>query len=184
MIWSIEAPPRKFQTPQNTSVKYPGTKVLLGPSANQESRIMFRKWKWKSLSPVWLFVTPQTIQSMEFSRQEYWHEYPSPGNLPNPGIKPWSPSLQADSLPAEPPWKPKNTGVGSLSLLQQILLTQESNRGPLHCRWILLYVDPNPIHSTLLFPQCPHMCSPHLHLSSFPGNRFSYTIFLYSTRMC
>ena len=38
---------------------------------------------------------------------------------------------------AEPQGKPKNTGVGSLSLLQGIFLTQESNQGPLHCRWIL-----------------------------------------------
>ena len=45
--------------------------------------------------------------------------------------------MQADSLPSEPPGKPKNTGVGSLSLLQRIFLTQESNRGLLHCRWIL-----------------------------------------------
>ena len=41
------------------------------------------------------------------------------------------------SLPAEPQEKPKNTGVGSLSLLQQIFLTQELNWGLLHCRWIL-----------------------------------------------
>ena len=54
-----------------------------------------------------------------------------------PGIKPRSPTLQADSLPAEPQRKPKNTGVGSLSLLQWIFPTQESNRGLLHCRWIL-----------------------------------------------
>ena len=47
------------------------------------------------------------------------------------------PTLQADSLPAEPQGKPKNTGVGSLSLLQGIFLTQESNRRLLHCRWIL-----------------------------------------------
>ena len=46
----------------------------------------------------------------------------------------WSPTLQADSLPSEPPGKPKNTGVGSLSLLQRIFLTQESNCGLLHCR--------------------------------------------------
>ena len=45
--------------------------------------------------------------------------------------------LQGDSLPAEPPGKPKNTGVGSLSLLQQIFLTQESNWGLLYCRQIL-----------------------------------------------
>ena len=62
---------------------------------------------------------------------------PSPGDLPNPGIKPRSPALRADSLPAEPPGKPKNTGVGSLSLLQQIFLIQGLNRGPLHCRRIL-----------------------------------------------
>ena len=62
------------------------------------------KWKWKSLSHVWLFATPRTIQSMEFSRPEYWSgwPFPSPGDLPNPGIKPRSPALQEDSLPAEP----------------------------------------------------------------------------------
>ena len=62
---------------------------------------------------------------------------PPPGDLPNPGIKPRSPTLQADSLPAEPEGKPKNTGVGSLFLLQRIFLTQESNQGLLHCRRIL-----------------------------------------------
>ena len=51
--------------------------------------------------------------------------------------QPRSPALQADSLSAEPPGKPKNTGVGSLSLLQGIFLTQESNQSLLHCRWIL-----------------------------------------------
>ena len=45
--------------------------------------------------------------------------------------------MQANSLPSEPPGKPKNTGVGSLSLLQGIFLTQELNWGLLHCRWIL-----------------------------------------------
>ena len=43
---------------------------------------------------------------------------PPPGDCPNPGIKHRSPALQADSLSSEPPGKPKNTGVGSLSLLQ------------------------------------------------------------------
>ena len=47
------------------------------------------------------------------------------------------PTLQADSLPAEPQGKPKNTGVGSLSLLEGIFPTQELNRGLLHCRQIL-----------------------------------------------
>ena len=65
-----------------------------------------------------------TIQSMEFSRPEYWNgqPFPSPGDLPDPGSEPRSPALQADSLPAEPPGKSKNTGVGSLSLLQGNLL--------------------------------------------------------------
>ena len=48
-----------------------------------------------------------------------------------------SPILRADSLLAEPQGKPRNTGVGSLSLLQLIFLTQESNWGFLHCKWIL-----------------------------------------------
>ena len=43
--------------------------------------------------------------------------FPSPGDLPNPGIKPRCPALQVDSVPTEPLEKPKNTGVGSLSLL-------------------------------------------------------------------
>ena len=58
-------------------------------------------------------VTPQTAArqaplSMEFSRQEYWSglPFPSPGDLPGPGIKPGSPVLQADSLLSEPPGKP------------------------------------------------------------------------------
>ena len=45
---------------------------------------------------------------MEFSRQEYWSglPFPSPGDLPDPGIEPGSPALQVDSLPSEPPGKP------------------------------------------------------------------------------
>ena len=64
--------------------------------------------KWKSLSRVRLFATPLTIQSMEFSRPEYWRcqLFPPPGDLPNPGIEPRSPALQADPLPAEPQGKP------------------------------------------------------------------------------
>ena len=63
----------------------------------------------KSLSHVWLFATPWTVAcqvplSMGFSREGYWSGLPftSPGDLPNPGIEPWSLVLQADSLPSEP----------------------------------------------------------------------------------
>ena len=69
--------------------------------------------KVKSLSRVRLFATPWTIayqapQSMGFSRQECWSglPFPSPGYLPDPGIEPASPALQADSLPFEPPGSP------------------------------------------------------------------------------
>ena len=83
-------------------------------------------------------VTPWTVQSMEFSRPEYYSRwpFPSPGYLPNPGIEPRSSTLQVDSLKAEPQRKPKNTRVGSLSLLQQTFPTQELNWGLLHCRQI------------------------------------------------
>ena len=63
------------------------------------------KVKVKLLSLVWLFATPWTIayqapQSMEFPRQEYWSglPFPSPGNLPDPGIKPGFPALRADAF--------------------------------------------------------------------------------------
>ena len=85
----------------------------------------------------------QTPSSMGFSRQEYWNglPFPSPGNLPDPGIEPRFPTLQADSLPAEPQVKPKNTEVGSLSLPQLIFPTQELNRGLLHCRQVLYQLN-------------------------------------------
>ena len=63
--------------------------------------------------------------------------FPFSGDLPNPGVKPMSPTLQADSLPAEPQEEPRNTGVGDLSLLHQIFLTQELNQSLLKCRQIL-----------------------------------------------
>ena len=103
---------------------------------------------------------------MEFSRQEYWSglSFPSPEDLPDPGIEPWSPALQADSLPFElqgspqsesetrstvldslqphelySPWNSpgQNTEVGSLSLLQGILPIQGLKPGLPHCRRIL-----------------------------------------------
>ena len=70
------------------------------------------KVKVKSFSCVRLFSTPWTVAyqaplSMGFSRQEYWCglPFPSPGDLPNPGIEPGSPALHTDALPSEPPGK-------------------------------------------------------------------------------
>ena len=84
--------------------------------------------KWKLLSRVWLFVTPWTIQSMELSRSEYWsaQPFPSPGDFPNPGMEPRSPTLLVDSLPAE------LEGVDCHFLLQGIFLTQGLNPYLLH----------------------------------------------------
>ena len=76
------------------------------------SLLIIRKVKVKSLSRVRLFATPwteayQAPPSMGFSRQEYWSglPFPSPGDLPDPGIKPGSPAFQADALTSEPPGK-------------------------------------------------------------------------------
>ena len=114
--------------------------VCLNLQAFENVKTFFSSWKWKgkSLSCVWFSVTPWTMQSVEFSRSEYWsgQPFPSPGDLPNPGTEPRSP-LQEDSLPAGSQGKPKNTGVGSLSLLQGVFPSQELNPGLLHCRWIL-----------------------------------------------
>ena len=75
--------------------------------------VMKVKVKVKLLSRVGLFVTLWTVthqapQSMGFSRQEYWSgvPFPSPGDLPDPGIKPRSPALEADILTSETPGKP------------------------------------------------------------------------------
>ena len=72
-----------------------------------------KKKKEKSLSHVQLFETLWTVAyqaplSMGFSRQEYWSglPFPSPGDLPDPRIKPRPPTLQADALVSEPPEKP------------------------------------------------------------------------------
>ena len=116
---------------QPSPVFWPGEfHGLYSPWGRKESDMT----EWLSLS-----LGCQAPLSMGFPRQEYWSElsFPSPGDLPNPGIEPRTPTLQADSLPAEPQGKPKNIGVGSLSLLQQIFPTPESNWSLLHCLRIL-----------------------------------------------
>ena len=122
-------------------------------------------------SPVWLFVTLWTVArqaplSMGFCSQEYWSGLPCPppGDLPGPGIEPcllgllhWqmgslplyavvSHSVVSDSLWPHGllcPWDSpdRNTGVGCHVLLQGIFPTQGSNRGLLHCRWILYWLS-------------------------------------------
>ena len=90
-----------------------------------------------------------SVASNSLGRHRLYSPWNSPGqntgvgSLPfsressQPRIKPRSPALQVDFLPAESQGKPKNTGVDSLSLLRQIFPTQKLNGGLLHCRWIL-----------------------------------------------
>ena len=84
------------------------------------------------------FVTPWIVQFHGILQATIleWVAFSFSRGSSQPGIEPGSPTLKADSLPAEPQRKPKNTGVGNLSLLKRIFLTQESNWGLLHCRWI------------------------------------------------
>ena len=88
----------------------PHCKQILYHLSHQESPSTALKVKVKSLSCVRLFATPwtkvhQAPPSMGFSRQEYWSglPFPSPGNIPDPGLEPRFPSLQADTLTSEPP---------------------------------------------------------------------------------
>ena len=114
-------------------------------------RISFRHFKppslWYFALPIKVKVAPScptlcdpmdyTVYGILQARILEWAAVPFSRDLLNPGIEPRSPTLQADSLPTEPPGKHKNTGVGSLSILQWIFLTQESNQGLLHRRQIL-----------------------------------------------
>ena len=104
-----------------------------------------------SCSAVFYSLQPHGLYS-PYNSPEYWTGYlfPSPGDLPNPGTEPTSPTLQADSLPSEPPGQPKNTGVGGLSLFQGIFQMQESNRGLLLCRQILNKLSNQGSPNTLL----------------------------------
>ena len=88
----------------------------------------------KSLSHVRLFATPWTVAhqaspSMGFSRQEYWSglPFPSPGDLPDPGIEPGSPALEADTLTSEPPGKPQ-THKGLSQRFSKIMQKTENSR--------------------------------------------------------
>ena len=90
-----------------------GWGVRLCHLSPKSSSIESEKAKVKSLSRVRLFATPRTVAyqappSMGFSRQEYWSglPFPPPGHLPDPGIEPRSPALQADTLLSESPGKP------------------------------------------------------------------------------
>ena len=111
-----------------------------------------------------------------------WEAVPFSGDLSNPEIKPRSPTLWVDSLLSEQPGKPKKTGVGGLSLLQGILLTQGLNQSLLHCRQILyqlsyqVYIK-QVIHTSFCIRNCP--CTPLLVCSRIYLTTFLWQISLY-----
>ena len=100
-----------------------------------------------SLSLVQLFVIPWTVtchapMSMGILQARIRERVamPSSGRFSQPKDRTHVSSLQIDSLSSDKPWKPKNTGVGSLSLFQGVSWPNW-NQGPLHCRWILYQLD-------------------------------------------
>ena len=121
-----------------TSYRYEKVLPIILDSKNNKEPYEWMSEVSESHSVMSNSLWPQGLYS-PWNSPEYWsgQPFPPPGDLPNPGIKPRSPTWQAGSLPAEPQGKSKKTGVGSLSDLQQIFLTQESNQGLLHCRQTL-----------------------------------------------
>ena len=102
--WSIPLLQGIFTT-QGSNLGLPHCRQILYQLSHQE---IFGKSESHSVVSDSLqhHATPWTIQSKEFSRPEYCSGFPSPGDIPNPGIEPRSPTLQVDSLPAEPQGKP------------------------------------------------------------------------------
>ena len=78
-----------------------------------------------------------TVNGFHQARILEWVAFSSPGDLPNPGIKPRSPTLQVDSLPSEP-HREAQEWVGSLCLLQQIFQPRDRTQVSCICRWILI----------------------------------------------
>ena len=106
-------------------IKIPQSLELGIKSSFLEVQKKGENWKW--FGRTWFFVTPWTVAhqaplSMKFSRQEYWSRlpFPSPGDLPDPGITPGSPVLQANSLPSLSPGKPHNRVTYPLQLNKSI----------------------------------------------------------------
>ena len=109
--------------------------------------VFYYEVKWSemnSLSRVQLFATPWTVvcqapPSMGFSRQEYWSglPFPSPGDLPNPGIEPRPPALQADSLPSEPPGTYQSAYLYASSYLDYLQLFDKSLLNKKHILWFI-----------------------------------------------
>ena len=115
-----------------------------------------------------------TVHGILQARILEWIAFPFSRGSSQPGIQPRSPTLQADSLPTEPQGKLKNTRVGSLSLLQGIFLTQESNRGLYYGR-----TGTKPGNSDFVKPSHLWHFPKHLHFTSTKSSSFlSFPSFL------
>ena len=163
--------------------------------------------KWNSLSSAWLFATPWTVQSLEFFRPRYCSRwpFPSPGDLPNPGIEPRSPALQADSLPAEPPGKHATYRCASyrdilrilLMILRSVLFTGTNGRKLTHSlktRKELLFPKINKLRFKCVAPWATHQLrSGHLSINWFSltfcifpfiSNVFTSFCFSFCSKIC
>ena len=107
-----------------------------------------------SLRPYGLYHGVYTVHGILQARILEWVAFP----FSRESSQLRSPTVQADSLSAEPQGKPKSTGLGSLFLLQRIFPTQELNWGLLHCRQILYQLSwGKPCSVSKL---CPTLCNP------------------------
>ena len=102
---------------------------------------------FESVSHIWLFVTLWTVAqqaslSMWFSRQECWSGLPFPpaGDLPNPGIRPWSPALQADSLLFVSPGKPRWLQLYANYILDPVLTFIALSLQTISCIFLFLHI--------------------------------------------
>ena len=117
--------PKVLEIQPNLFTHWPGTILF---------HIQVEEMKVASWFPTLWDPMDYTVHGILQARILEWITFPFSRRSSQPRDRPRSPALQANSLPAEQQGKPKNTGVGSLSLLQQIFPTQESNRGLLLCR--------------------------------------------------
>ena len=114
-VCSAEYIINKMETKLQNETIFSQRKYFLITDHIKDLYLEYLKVKWSHSVLSDSLPTPWTVAykaplSMEFSRQEYWRglPFPSPGDLPHPGIEPGSLALQADALPSEPPGKPKD----------------------------------------------------------------------------
>ena len=129
------------------------------------------------LSCVRLFETPWTVAhqappSMGFSRQGYWNglPFPSPGDLPDPGIEPRSPALEADALTSEPPRKPQHPSF--LGEGQNLGLLMNCGFPP----WLGLLTGPGFVHWRPKWRGPPVRDLPSFFHKSFWTRKYSFSL--------